>query len=76
MSLHKCRVKRAFEAALPPLNDLQQLPRRQQFLEAWEAQEWADKEATMEAKQVRLVVKPRCLTPIWAILHSFWSTRC
>lgn len=52
----KCRVKRAFEAALPPLNDLQQLPRRQQFLEAWEAQEWADKEASMEAKQVSPVV--------------------
>ena len=50
--IEKRRVKRAFEAALPPLNDLQQLPRRQQFLEAWEAQEWADKEATMEAKQV------------------------
>lgn len=50
--IEKRRVKRAFEAALPPLTDLQQLPRRQQFLEAWEAQEWADKEATMEAKQV------------------------
>lgn len=49
--IEKRRVKRAFEAALPPLSDLQQLPRRQQFLEAWEAQEWADKEAIMASKQ-------------------------
>lgn len=58
--IEKRRVKRAFDAALPPLNDLQQLPRRQQFLEAWEAQEWADKEATMEAKQVFLQPSSIC----------------
>lgn len=56
--IEKRRVKRAFEAALPPLNDLQQLPRRQQYLEAWEAQEWADKEATMEAKQASICHSP------------------
>ena len=50
--IEKRRVKRAFEAALPPLNDLQHLPLRQQLLEAWEAQEWADREASLEATQV------------------------
>ena len=50
--IEKRRVKRAFEAALPPLDDLQRLPLRQQLLEAWEAQEWADREATLQATQV------------------------
>ena len=50
--IEKRRVKRAFDAALPPLDDLQRLPLRQQLLEAWEAQEWADREANLEATQV------------------------
>lgn len=50
--IEKRRVKRAFDAALPPLDDLQRLPLRQQLLEAWEAQEWADREASLEATQV------------------------
>lgn len=50
--IEKRRVKRAFEAALPPLDDLQHLPLRQQLLEAWEAQEWADREASLETTQV------------------------
>lgn len=50
--IEKRRVKRAFEAALPPLDDLQRLPLRQQLLEAWEAQEWADREANLETTQV------------------------
>ena len=50
--IEKRRVKRAFEAALPPLDDLQHLPLRQQLLEGWEAQEWADREASLEATQV------------------------
>ena len=52
--IEKRRVKRAFEAALPFLDDLQHLPLRQQLLEAWEAQEWADREASLEATQVLL----------------------
>lgn len=50
--IEKRRVKRAFDAALPPLDDLERLPLRQQLLEAWEAQEWADKEASLETTQV------------------------
>ena len=50
--IEKRRVKRAFDAALPPLDDLQRLPLRQQLLEAWEAQEWADREANLAATQV------------------------
>ncbi|DBA91605.1 hypothetical protein WJX77_012297 [Trebouxia sp. C0004] len=55
--IEKRRVKRAFEAALPPLDDLQHLPLRQQLLEAWEAQEWADREASLEATQDAKVLR-------------------
>lgn len=69
--IEKRRVKRAFEAALPPLDDLQRLPLRQQLLEAWEAQEWADREANLEATQVfhlccLMTGSPRGYSPIEA----------
>ena len=73
-----CRVKRAFEAALPPLNDLQQLPRRQQYLEAWETQEWADKEELMEAKQASARIASDCQD--WFLLLAmcikYWTRTC
>ena len=62
--IEKRRVKRAFEAALPPLKDLQQLPLRQQLLEAWEAQEWADREASLEATQVFELLLPKTVSSI------------
>ena len=55
--IEKRRVKRAFDAALPPLDDLERLPLRQQLLEAWEAQEWADREASLEATQVTSTIR-------------------
>lgn len=54
--IQKRRVKRAFDAALPLLDDLEHLPLRQQLLEAWEAQEWADKEASLETTQVGSII--------------------
>lgn len=81
--IEKRRVKRAFDAALPPLDDLQRLPQRQQLLEAWEAQEWADREANLEATQVLplhcLVIGSRLgyLTPMGTLLVAlFGSTSC
>ena len=42
--IEKMREKRAFEASLPPLDDLQRLPQRQAMIEEWENREWAERD--------------------------------
>lgn len=42
--IEKMRAKRAFEATLPPLDDVEQLPRRQRMIEEWESEEWRERE--------------------------------
>lgn len=42
--VEKMRAKREFEASLPPINDLEQLPLRQKMIEEWETKEWAERE--------------------------------
>ena len=42
--IEKMREKRAFEASLPLLHDVEKLPIRQQMIEEWEKMEWADRE--------------------------------
>lgn len=42
--IEKLREKRAFEATLPPINDMSQLPLRQKMLEEWEEKEWRERE--------------------------------
>ena len=52
--MERRRAKRAFEAGLPAINDLERLPLRQRMLEAWENAEWAEREAEIAGVQVRL----------------------
>ena len=42
--IEKMREKRAFEASLPPLHDVEKLPIRQKMIEEWEKMEWEDRE--------------------------------
>eukprot|EP00195_Chlamydomonas_chlamydogama_P000588 CAMPEP_0202922768 /NCGR_PEP_ID=MMETSP1392-20130828/78098_1 /ASSEMBLY_ACC=CAM_ASM_000868 /TAXON_ID=225041 /ORGANISM="Chlamydomonas chlamydogama, Strain SAG 11-48b" /LENGTH=1175 /DNA_ID=CAMNT_0049616413 /DNA_START=82 /DNA_END=3609 /DNA_ORIENTATION=- len=42
--IEKMREKRAFEATLPPINDLEQLSLRQRMIEEWENKEWRERE--------------------------------
>ncbi len=42
--IDKMRAKRAFEATLPPIDDVARLPLRQKMIEAWEAKEWQERE--------------------------------
>lgn len=42
--IEKLRAKRAFEATLPPLHDLANLPLRQKMIEEWEGREWEERE--------------------------------
>ena len=42
--IHRARAKRAWEAGLPPLEDLGQLERRRTMMEAMETREWAFRE--------------------------------
>jgi len=42
--IEKMRAKRAFEATLPALDDMQQLPLRQRMIEEWESEEWKERE--------------------------------
>lgn len=41
--IDKLRAKRAFEASLPAIDDLEQLPIRQQLIEEWEEKDWAER---------------------------------
>jgi hypothetical protein len=45
------REKRAFDAALPPLDDLKRLPLRLALVQQWEAREWEGREADLEVVQ-------------------------
>jgi len=49
--LEKLRAKRAFEASLPPIDDVARLPERQAMIEAWEAQEWVEREEEIKGVQ-------------------------
>lgn len=49
--LEKLREKRAFEASLPPIDDLDRLPLRQKMIEDWEAREWAEREEEIRGVQ-------------------------
>jgi hypothetical protein len=49
------REKRAFDAALPPLEDVARLPQRLALVQQWEAREWAGREERLaEAHEARL----------------------
>lgn len=49
--LEKLRAKRAFEASLPPIDDVERLPERQAMIEAWEVQEWVEREEEIKGLQ-------------------------
>ena len=53
-AVERRRAKRAFEAGLPAINDLERLPLRQRMLEAWETAEWAERDAEIAGVQVSL----------------------
>ena len=49
--VERLRAKRAFEASLPPLDDIDQLPLRQRLMEEWEEAEWAERANEIERLQ-------------------------
>ncbi|KAI1885239.1 hypothetical protein AGOR_G00218120 [Albula goreensis] len=49
--IERLRLKRAWEATLPPLNDLAQLEKRQRMMEEMERKEWAFRESEIEKLQ-------------------------
>ena len=46
--IERARAKREWEKTLPPLNDLSQLDKRRQMLEAMELKEWSLREQMIE----------------------------
>ncbi|XP_056146039.1 cilia- and flagella-associated protein 91 [Lampris incognitus] len=55
--IERARAKRAWEATLPPLDDLSQLDRRRQMMEEIETKEWAFREEEIQKLQeARLAV--------------------
>lgn len=44
----RARAKRAWEASLPPLDDLSQLDKRRRMMEEMEAKEWAFREGQIQ----------------------------
>ncbi|KAM6986721.1 cilia- and flagella-associated protein 91 [Aplochiton taeniatus] len=55
--IERARLKRAWEATLPPLNDLSQLDKRRSMMDQMETKEWALRESEIQKLQeARLVV--------------------
>lgn len=46
--IERARAKRAWEATLPPLNDVSQLEKRKKMMDAMERKEWALREQEIE----------------------------
>ena len=46
--IERARVKRAWEATLPPLNDTSQLEKRRKMMDDMERKEWALRESEIE----------------------------
>ena len=62
LRLEAAREKRACEASMPPIDDLQQLPLRQAMIEQWEAREWAQRgEEIRGVQEERLALLERAL---------------
>ncbi|ELU06518.1 hypothetical protein CAPTEDRAFT_90714, partial [Capitella teleta] len=60
--IERARVKRAWEATLPPLNDVSQLDKRRKMMDEMETREWALRESEIEKLQeARLEVLKRLL---------------
>ena len=46
--IERARAKRAWEATLPPLNDMSQLEKRKRMMDEMERKEWALRESEIE----------------------------
>lgn len=46
--IERARAKRAWEATLPPLNDVSQLEKRKKMMDEMERKEWALRESEIE----------------------------
>lgn len=46
--IERARAKQAWEATLPPLDDLSQLDKRRRMMEEMEAKEWAFREGQIQ----------------------------
>lgn len=46
--IERARAKRAWEATLPPLNDVSQLEKRRKMMDEMERKEWALREQEIE----------------------------
>jgi hypothetical protein len=74
--LEKLRQKRAFEASLPPIDDAERLPERQALIEAWEANEWAEREEEIKGLQdERLALLEQALQ-VQSVASSDQGSRC
>ena len=49
--IERARTKRAWEATLPPLNDVSQLEKRKKMMDEMETKEWALREREIEKLQ-------------------------
>uniref|UniRef100_A0A8C4S2F7 Cilia- and flagella-associated protein 91 n=1 Tax=Erpetoichthys calabaricus TaxID=27687 RepID=A0A8C4S2F7_ERPCA len=72
----RAREKRAWEAALPPLNDLSQLQKRRKMMDEMERKEWAFREREIEKLQeIRLKVLQQLLKERDAKQREIQATR-
>lgn len=81
--LEKLRAKHAFEASLPAVDDVARLPERQAMIEAWEVQEWMEREEEIKGVQEErlslltqaLQVRNTSYGPQHQVLCTAWTSR-
>lgn len=54
--IERARTKRAWEATLPPLNDVSQLEKRRKMMDEMERKEWALREQEIEKYEIIIQV--------------------
>lgn len=72
--IERARAKRAWEATLPPLNDVSQLDKRRKMMDEMERQEWALREREIEKWVLWYTAGELSLIRVDIIIVFFYQT--
>lgn len=69
--IERARAKRAWEATLPPLNDVSQLEKRRKMMDEMERKEWALREQEIEKYDIIISNKHILCTSHYGYLFTY-----
>lgn len=74
--IERARAKRAWEATLPPLNDVSQLEKRRKMMDEMERKEWALREQEIEKYDIIISKKHYLIYFSSFYLHISFGSNC